>query len=315
MTDDATKEGLVPIATPADQLRQEIAVFHERQQITPLLRPGLLCDDIREKLAAAVAAGSPVVSEIALQLHRLRDLQLGAEEAGTVIRAAANYVVTRYVADRERGGKLSREQLDNIDVPDIPTKTFAREFAVALANQVRWKSQEVARQRQSPASSRECALADLHNRSTWTVQGTSASNVDLLELAMEFPNVDVNRLRRMLVDKFAELGTYTEPGTFLSPSPGRTFRIPVSLTAAMDAVRSDLLLEVFGPSTSQISGPWHPTGRTSSMGDGLQNPRHGSTQSLRISRRSTSTMFVGFSMRSRAKSAAAAPSRLGRPTP
>ena len=41
-----------------------------------------------------------------------------------VIRAAANYVVDQYVADRERGGKLPREQLDNIDLPDIPSKTF-----------------------------------------------------------------------------------------------------------------------------------------------------------------------------------------------
>jgi hypothetical protein len=81
--------------------------------------------------------------QLAVELHRLRDLHLGVEKSATVIRAAANRVVERYVAGREKGGRLSTELLNGIDVADVPAKTFAREFAVALANQVTWTAREV----------------------------------------------------------------------------------------------------------------------------------------------------------------------------
>jgi hypothetical protein len=131
--------------TPVQRLRQEMAAYNARRDIVPWLKQGLLPGDIRERLAAAVEAGSSVGAEIASHLNRLRDLQLGPEESLTVIRAAANYVVDRYVAERERGGKLSKERLDDIDVPGVPAKTFARQFMVALGNQVGWKSMEVKR--------------------------------------------------------------------------------------------------------------------------------------------------------------------------
>jgi len=59
---------------------------------------------------------------------------------------ATNYVVKCYTDKRERGGKLSKEQLDDIDVPMVPAKTFASQFAAALGNQVGWKSADVRRQ-------------------------------------------------------------------------------------------------------------------------------------------------------------------------
>src|SRR5262249_27990106 len=103
--------------TPAARLRQEMAAYNARRDIVLWLKQGLLPEDIRERLAAAVDAGSQVGPDIASHLHRLWDLALGLEESHTVIRAAANFVVERYTDKRERGGKLSKEQLDDIDVP------------------------------------------------------------------------------------------------------------------------------------------------------------------------------------------------------
>src|SRR5262245_53675428 len=96
-------------ATPAERLRQEMATYNARRNIAPWLKPGLLPEDIRERLEAAVAAGSQVGPDIASHLHRLWDFALAPEESHTVIRAAANYVVERYIDGRERGGKLSKE--------------------------------------------------------------------------------------------------------------------------------------------------------------------------------------------------------------
>jgi hypothetical protein len=269
MFDDA-KKGVPPASpTPADRLRQEMTTFNARRQMVPLLQPGILLEDVRERLSTAMGAGSAVGSEIAGQLHRLRDLQLTREESLAVIRAAANHVVERYVAARERGGKLTKEQLDSIDVPDVPAKTFAREFAVALGNQVKWKAEAIERQREPSSSvrsarhgswkggvlsARDKELADLRAKSSWTVTGTTASHADLVSLAEEFPTIDVNRLRRMLVDQFAERGVVRESGSFLGGA-GRTHRIPVVLSEVVDAIRRDLLLEIYGPSPSQITGP------------------------------------------------------------
>jgi hypothetical protein len=270
MTDDA-KEGVLPASpAPADQLRQEMTAFNARRQIAPLLQAGILFEDVRERLAAAMGAGSAVGPEIASQLHRLRDLQLVREESFAVIRAAANRAVDRYVADRERGGKLSKEQLDNIDVPDVPAKTFARGFAVALSNQVTWKVEAIERQRENSSSggsprrgsgkggaisTRDKELADIRAKSSWTVTGTSATIADIVSLAEEFPTIEIGRLRRMLVDQFAQLGVVRELGPLISGGSGRTLRIPVAITDAMDAIRRDLLPEICDPATSQITGP------------------------------------------------------------
>jgi hypothetical protein len=155
-------------------------------------------------------------------------------------------------------------------VSDVPAKTFAREFLVALGNQVTWKREGAARrsrcsrsplgfasQSQAGGHIPECEkeLADLRTRSAWAVPGTTATNADLLSLAEEFPAIEINRLRRMLVDNFAELGVVKESGSMMSGGAGRTFRIPVSITEAMDMVRRGLLLELYGPATSQIVGP------------------------------------------------------------
>ena len=145
MTEDIRDGGEPARPTSAGRLRQEMAVFNARRQLALLLAPGFLADDIRRKLKDALDGGSRVGPEIAAQLHLLRDMQLGREEAGAIIRAAANRAVERYVAARERGGKLSKEQLDNIDLPDVPAKSFAREFAVALSNQVKWKKESSRR--------------------------------------------------------------------------------------------------------------------------------------------------------------------------
>jgi hypothetical protein len=142
------RPGIPVVVTPAQQLRQDLAALQSRCELAPLLQGDVLPPDIRSQLAAAVDAGSPVGPEIAAQLHRLRDMQLGLEEVITVIQAAANRVVADYISARERGGKLSAEQLANIDVAEVPAKTFAREFAVALGNQVRWRAEE-ARHRQA----------------------------------------------------------------------------------------------------------------------------------------------------------------------
>jgi hypothetical protein len=266
---DGAKKGVPPASpSPADQLCQEMTAFNTRRQIVPLLQGGVLAEDIRERLAAAVEAGSRLGPEIAAQLHRLRDLQLNREESLTVVRAPANRVVERYVAGRERGGKLTKEQLDSIDVPDVPAKTFAREFAVALGNQVKCTAEATERQREHASSARSARhgswkgvlgardkeLADLRAKSSWTVTGTTATFADVESLAEEFPTIDINRLRRMLVDQFAERGVMIEPGPVLG-GPGRTLRIPVAITDAMDAVRRDLLPEIFGPASSQITGP------------------------------------------------------------
>jgi hypothetical protein len=261
---------------PAERLRQEMAVFDARRQIVPLLEPGLLAEDIRERLAAAVAAGSRLGPEIASQLHRLRDLQLGADESLTVIRAAANYVVERYVASRARRSKLTSEQLDDIDVSDVPAKTFARAFVVAIGNQITWLIERKSRlqpggrhqfrqgqwrsdrelqtsQANGPASQRDRELVDLQTRSAWVISGTTAANADLLSLAAEFPTIEISRLRRMLVDQYADLGIVRESGPVMGGA-GRTYRVPVSTTDAMDAVRHDLLPEIYGPPASQITG-------------------------------------------------------------
>jgi hypothetical protein len=274
MTEDQKDRAPLP---SAERLRQEMAIFDARRQIVPLLKPGVLAEDIRERLAAADEAGSRLGPEIASQLHRLRDLQLGAEQSLTVIRAAANYVVKRYVASRERGGKFSTDQLENIDVPEVPAKTFAREFVVALGNQITWVMERKNRlqptlrhdyrqgqggstpkqqpsQAEGPARQRDRELVDLQTRSSWTVSSTAATNADLLELATEFPTIEISRVRRMLVDQFANLGIIRESGPAMGGA-GKTFRVPVSPTAAMDAVRCDLLPEIYGPPTCQITGP------------------------------------------------------------
>jgi hypothetical protein len=266
---DHAKRDLAPTRPPpAARLRQEMTVFNARRQIGPLLQPGILAEDIRERLTAAVEAGSRLGPEIAAHLHGLRDLQLGPDASLIVVRAAANRAVERYVAARERGGKLSRAELDNIDVPDIPAKTFAREFAVALGNQVSWAADRrnssqpswrrqgsAAAQSQSggPVGQRDEELAGLRAKAGWTVPGTSATNADLASLAEEFPTVEINQLRRILVDEFAERGVVREPGTLLGDR-GRTFRVPVAITDVMNAIRSDLLPDIYGPASSQITG-------------------------------------------------------------
>jgi hypothetical protein len=97
-------------------------------------------------------------------------------------------------------------------------------------------------------------LGGLRNRADWTVPGTTASNADLLSLAGEFPTVEIDRLRRMLADQYADLGIVRVSGPAMG-GPGRTFRVPVATTEAMDAVRRDLLPEIYGPPAFQITGP------------------------------------------------------------
>jgi hypothetical protein len=273
MTDDAEGAASRAGLTPADRLQREMVAFNARRRIAPLLQVGLLAEDIRTKLIEAINAGSGVGPDIAVHLHRLRDLQLGPGQSLTLIRAAANRAVGRYVGARERGGKLSRAELDSIDVAGVPAKTFAREFAVALGNQVTWAAERKNSLQRSgapwgqpalasdsqtshadgTANQRDRELGDLRNRSGWTVPGTTATNADLLSLAAEFPTIEIGQLRRMLVDQYASLGIVRESGHFMG-GPGKTFRIPVSTTDAMDAVRRDLLPEIYGPPASQIAG-------------------------------------------------------------
>src|SRR5262245_16486062 len=270
MIDDASRDLAPTKPAPAVRLRQEMIVFNARRQIGPLLQPGLLAEDIRERLTAAVEAGSGLGPEIAAHLHALRDLQLGLDASLVVVRAAANRAVERYAAARERGGKLSRAELDNIDVSDIPAKTFAREFAVALGHQVTWAVDRKNRSRPSwhrqgsaaaqsqsggPADQRDEELAGLRAKGGWTVPGTSATNADLASLAEEFPTIEINRLRRMLVDEFAARGVGRESGNFMGGSTGKAFRVPVAITVALDAIRRDLLPEIYGLASSQITGP------------------------------------------------------------
>jgi hypothetical protein len=261
MTEDTKDAASQACLTPAEVLQREMVAFNDRRRIAPLLQPRLLAEDIRTKLIEALDAGSGVGPDIATHLHRLRDLQLGPEQSLNLIRAAANRAVDRYVGARERCGKLSRAELDSIDVPEVPAKTFAREFAVALGNQVTWAADR-KKQRpwqtshaDGPASQRDRELADLRNRSGWAVSGTAATNTDLLLLAEEFPTIDICQLRRMLVDEFARLGIVRESGPSYSGGAGRTFRVPVATTDAMDAVRHDLLPEIYGSPACQITSP------------------------------------------------------------
>jgi len=184
------------------------------------LRADVLAPDVKAKLAEADCAGSPACAEVAAELHRLRDMQLGPEKSGTVIRAASNRVVERYRERREKGGRLSTELLNGIDVGDVPAKTFACEFAVALATQVDWAARDMRgergdglerdRRRQAegssrregrPASPRQRDVEALRERGTWSVPGTLACNADLADICDDFPDVPVNRIRQVLVDK------------------------------------------------------------------------------------------------------------------
>jgi hypothetical protein len=201
MSDDAKSRALPASLAPAALLRREMATFHARTQIAPLLQRGVLADDIREQLVAAVEAGSPVGPDIAAHLHRLRNLQLGREESLTVIRAASNKAMARYVAARERGGKLSREQLDNIDVPDIPAKTYAREFAVAIGNQVMWKLAEPGYKRSNGGAPTE--VVDNRERfrknvKVYRLHGADIAGVDANEVLASHPAATVDDVMRAL---------------------------------------------------------------------------------------------------------------------
>jgi hypothetical protein len=65
----------------------------------------------------------------------------------------------------------------------------------------------------------------------------------------------MNRLRRMLVDEFAWRGVVRESRSSLEGGAPKMFRIPVAPSDAVDAVCRHLLLEFYGPSSSQITGP------------------------------------------------------------
>ena len=64
MIEDAKRDLPPARPTPADRLRQEMAVFNARRHIVPLLEPGILAEDIRERLVAAVEAGSRLGPEM-----------------------------------------------------------------------------------------------------------------------------------------------------------------------------------------------------------------------------------------------------------
>jgi hypothetical protein len=167
---------------------------------------------------------------VAVQLHRLRDLQLGPEKSGTVIRAAANRVVELYIARRERGGRLTTELLNAIDVADVPAKTFAREVAVALANQVTWVAKDMhgergdglgsprqatvsARRDGCSTSARQRDIETLRHNGTWGIPGTRACNADLADICDDFRNVPDRRSRRRPQSSF----TFSAPMRSIPP--------------------------------------------------------------------------------------------------
>ena len=190
---------------PGERLRRECADYRARRHSCPPVEGHCPRPRYQGKLAEADRAGSPAGAEVAVELHRLRDLHLGVEKSATVIRAADNRVVERYVAGRGKGGRLSTELLNGIDVADVPVKTCARGFAVALANQVTWTAREVqgqlgdglerghrkkttgsARLEGCPATARQRDVEALRERGTWSISGTRACNADRRTSATTF---------------------------------------------------------------------------------------------------------------------------------
>ena len=154
------------------------------------------------------------LAEVARKLSALRRLGFDDDQIRDQVIQARDYVIAAWSEKRVKSGKLTEDEADGISATSMPPGAFARNLAAALAKRVEWAKRDTTSgklslpsrsngQEPRSATKRDRELAALEANPFWSVGKTNATNADLHDLCEEFPDVPPHRVRRFLVDAYA----------------------------------------------------------------------------------------------------------------